>query len=102
MRKACIAAQTARSWNTQPRNWKPAAVAVSLAEYGVAYGRGFAYGIGLQAIEASVGIGIGTIFLAREGLSYGTLKTMDSGDDGRSKDLAPLEETERAGASLPG
>ena len=37
-----------------------AAVAVSLAEYGVAYARGFAFGIGLQAIEASVGIGIGT------------------------------------------
>jgi glycosyltransferase 2 family protein len=55
-----------------------AAVAVSLAQYGVAYGRGFAYGIGLQLIEASVGIGVGTLFLAREGLSYATLKEMES------------------------
>ena len=35
---------------------------------------GFAFGIGLQAIEASVGVGIGTLFLAREGLSYASLK----------------------------
>jgi uncharacterized protein (TIRG00374 family) len=58
-----------------------AAVAVSLAEYGVAYGKGFAYGIGLQLIEASVGIGIGTIFLAREGLSYATLKDIESASE---------------------
>jgi uncharacterized protein (TIRG00374 family) len=51
-----------------------AAVALPLVQYGVAYGRGFAYGIGLQAIEASVGIGVGLIFLAREGISYAFLK----------------------------
>ena len=33
--------------------------------------------IGLQAIEASVGVGVGLIFLAREGLSYATLKDID-------------------------
>ena len=60
-----------------------AAVAVSLAQYGVDYGKGFAYGIGLQLIEASVGIGIGTIFLAREGLSYATLKGVRDGGRGR-------------------
>jgi uncharacterized protein (TIRG00374 family) len=53
-----------------------AAVALPLVQYGVAYARGFAYGIGLQAIEASVGIGIGLIFLAREGISYAFLKGM--------------------------
>ena len=57
-----------------------AAIAVSLAQYGVAYGRGFAYGLGLQAIEASVGIGVGTIFLAREGLSYATLKDIETSE----------------------
>ena len=41
------------------------------------YARGFAFGIGLQAIEASVGVGVGLIFLAREGLSYAMLKTID-------------------------
>ncbi len=59
-----------------------AAVAVSLKQYGVDYGRGFAYGIGLQLIEASVGIGIGTLFLAREGLSFATLKEFESGGEG--------------------
>src|SRR5207248_309885 len=36
-----------------------AAIALPLRSYGVAYGKGFAFGIGLQAIEASVGVGIG-------------------------------------------
>jgi uncharacterized protein (TIRG00374 family) len=48
------------------------------ASYGVAYARGVAYGFGLQAIEASVGIGVGLIFLAREGLSIAMLKVMPS------------------------
>jgi uncharacterized membrane protein YbhN (UPF0104 family) len=51
-----------------------AAVAVSLAQYNVPYAKGFAFGIGLQLIEASVGIGIGTVFLAREGISIATLR----------------------------
>jgi len=53
-----------------------AAVALPLVQYGVSYARGFAYGIGLQAIEASVGVGIGVLFLAREGLSFAMLKRM--------------------------
>ena len=53
------------------------AVATSLSNYGVPYARGFAFGIGLQAIEASVGVGVGLIFLAREGISYAMLKEMD-------------------------
>jgi uncharacterized protein (TIRG00374 family) len=58
-----------------------AAVALPLVQYGVAYARGFAFGIGLQAIEASVGIGVGLIFLAREGVSYAFLKGMrDAGE----------------------
>jgi hypothetical protein len=57
-------------------------VAVSLAQYGVRYSHGFAFGIGLQLIEASVGIGVGTVFLAREGLSYATLKGFESAEEG--------------------
>jgi glycosyltransferase 2 family protein len=53
-----------------------AAVAIPLVSYGIAYTHGFAFGIGLQAIEASVGVGVGLLFLAREGLSYAMLKTM--------------------------
>jgi uncharacterized protein (TIRG00374 family) len=53
-----------------------AAVALPLVSYGVPYAKGFAFGIGLQAIEMSVGVGIGFIFLAREGLSYAMLRRM--------------------------
>jgi uncharacterized protein (TIRG00374 family) len=53
-----------------------AAVALPLGPYGVSYARGFAFGIGLQAIEASVGVGVGLLFLAREGLSFAMLKRM--------------------------
>ena len=37
--------------------------------YGIDSGRGIAFGIGLQAIEVSVGLSLGLLFLAREGLS---------------------------------
>jgi uncharacterized membrane protein YbhN (UPF0104 family) len=52
------------------------AIASALVGYGVPYGRGIAYGFGLQAIEASVGIGVGLLFLAREGLSMAMLRVM--------------------------
>jgi uncharacterized protein (TIRG00374 family) len=53
-----------------------AAIGFALLSYGVAYAHGFAYGIGLQAIEASVGIGLGGFFLAREGFSFAMLRRM--------------------------
>lgn len=53
-----------------------AAVALPLVSYGVAYTRGFAYGLGLQVVEMSVGVGVGLVFLAREGLTFATLKRM--------------------------
>jgi uncharacterized membrane protein YbhN (UPF0104 family) len=53
-----------------------AAVALPLVSYGISYAHGFAFGIGLQAIEASVGVGLGLLFLAREGLSFAMLKRM--------------------------
>jgi glycosyltransferase 2 family protein len=69
------------------------AVATPLVQYGVPYARGFAFGIGLQAIEASVGIGVGLIFLAREGISYAFLKQM------RDESDEPAGATTRAAAS---
>src|SRR5213592_295693 len=48
------------------------------ASYGVNYAHGVAFGFGLQAIEASVGIGVGLLFLAREGLSLAMLRVMPS------------------------
>lgn len=53
-----------------------AAVAAALLPYGVNYGHGVVFGIGLQAIEASVGLGLGFIFLAREGFTFAMLKRM--------------------------
>ncbi|HJQ73790.1 MAG TPA: lysylphosphatidylglycerol synthase transmembrane domain-containing protein [Gaiellaceae bacterium] len=54
------------------------AIASALVGYGVSYSVGVAYGFGLQAIEASVGIGVGLLFLAREGLSFAMLRVMPS------------------------
>jgi uncharacterized membrane protein YbhN (UPF0104 family) len=54
------------------------AIASALAGYSVSYSVGVAYGFGLQAIEASVGIGVGLLFLAREGLSFAMLRVMPS------------------------
>jgi uncharacterized protein (TIRG00374 family) len=54
-----------------------AAVSLPLFRYyGVAKANGIAFGFGLQAIEASVGVGVGLLFLAREGLSFAMLKVM--------------------------
>ncbi|HEX4526555.1 MAG TPA: lysylphosphatidylglycerol synthase transmembrane domain-containing protein [Gaiellaceae bacterium] len=72
------------------------AVAFPLVNYGVPYARGFAFGIGLQAIEASVGVGVGLIFLAREGLSYAMLKTIDEPVE------AVEQEPERARSRISG
>jgi uncharacterized protein (TIRG00374 family) len=78
-----------------------AAVALPLRAYGVDYARGFAFGIGLQAIEASVGIGIGLVFLAREGFSYAMLKEMP--DAAGDPELAePDEEPQRERSRVPG
>lgn len=66
-----------------------AAVALPLVQYGVAYSTGFAYGLVLQAIEMSVGVGVGLVFLAREGLSFATLRKMeDRGDADASEESA--------------
>ncbi len=75
-----------------------AAIALPLRQYGVAYGTGFAFAIGLQAIEASVGVGIGLIFLAREGLSFATLREMPKD----ASELQTTGEPERARASVSG
>jgi uncharacterized protein (TIRG00374 family) len=64
------------------------------SSYGVATAVGVAYGFGLQAIEASVGVGVGLIFLGREGLSLAMLKVMPTAGQ---LDRAETEE-EDAGA----
>jgi uncharacterized membrane protein YbhN (UPF0104 family) len=70
-----------------------AAVALPLVQYGVAYGTGFAYALVLQAVEMSVGVGVGLIFLAHEGISLASLKTMEEEQD--SEEDALVEEAEK-------
>jgi uncharacterized protein (TIRG00374 family) len=74
-----------------------AAIALPLVQYGVPYGKGFAFGLGLQAIEASVGVGVGLIFLGREGLSFAGLREMPGAATAGTSDGAqtPEETPER-------
>jgi uncharacterized protein (TIRG00374 family) len=78
------------------------AVATPLVNYGVAYGRGVAFGIGLQAIEASVGVGAGLVFLAREGMSYALLKSIDEDEQAKASRGESDDEPERARAGVSG
>ena len=87
------------------------AVATPLVRYGVDYGKGVAFGFGLQAIEASVGVGIGLVFLGREGLSFARLREMpgavtadDEDEDGEESESPPegASEREPQRARVPG
>jgi uncharacterized protein (TIRG00374 family) len=82
------------------------AIAVPLVSYGVAYADGIAFGFGLQAIEASVGIGLGLIFLAHEGLSFASLRRMPAATDpefgAEEPEDPPAPETACARARVPG
>ena len=69
------------------------AALTALGQYGVAYATGFAYALVLQAVEMSVGVGVGLVFLAREGLSLASLKTME--EEQESEEDALAEEFEQ-------
>jgi uncharacterized membrane protein YbhN (UPF0104 family) len=74
------------------------AIATALVGYGVDYSTGVAYGFGLQAIEASVGIGVGLLFLAREGLSFAMLRVMPTADQAELPDAEDAEDSEEPAA----
>jgi hypothetical protein len=80
-----------------------AAIALPLfTSYGVAKAKGIAFGFGLQAIEASVGLGVGLIFLGREGLSFAMLKVMpDASQAEAPSEEAPAEPLPEADAERP-
>jgi uncharacterized membrane protein YbhN (UPF0104 family) len=83
-----------------------AAIALPLRSYGVPAGQAIAFGFGLQAIEASVGVGVGLMFLAREGLSVAMLRRMPDASEAEvpeeeAEAMAALGE-ERARARVPG
>jgi Lysylphosphatidylglycerol synthase TM region len=87
-----------------------AAIALPLwEEYGVPYAKGFAFGLGLQAIEASVGIAFGMLFLGREGLSFAALRRMppavgaDAAEaEEEEEEDEVIDEVKRARARVPG
>ena len=79
-----------------------AAVALPLIAYGVAKARGIAFGFGLQAIEASVGVGVGMLFLAREGLSFAMLRVMPGAEAVEVQEEEEAPAPERARARIPG
>jgi uncharacterized membrane protein YbhN (UPF0104 family) len=82
-----------------------AAVALPLVQYGVAYSTGFAYAIVLQFVEMSVGVGVGLIFLAREGLSFAMLRHMPDASEFEAaveEEDEPRPEAARARAGVSG
>jgi glycosyltransferase 2 family protein len=80
-----------------------AAVALPLfTYYGVDKARGIAFGFGLQAIEASVGVGVGLIFLAREGLSIAMLRVMPDAAQAETPEEEPVADAERPRARVSG
>ena len=78
-----------------------AAVALPLVQYGVAYSTGFAYALVLQMLEMSVGIGVGLLFLAREGLSFAMLRGLPEETElaEEADERRPVERRARAGVS---
>jgi glycosyltransferase 2 family protein len=69
-----------------------AVVALPLRSYGVATGKALAFGFGLQAIEASVGVGVGLMFLAREGLSFAMLRRMPGAEEAEAPEEVHAED----------
>jgi glycosyltransferase 2 family protein len=76
-----------------------AVVALPLVSYGVAYSTGIAFGLGLQVLEMSVGVGLGLLVLTREGVSLATLRRMPADGPRASGDAAPEEFRARTGVS---
>jgi uncharacterized membrane protein YbhN (UPF0104 family) len=76
-----------------------AVVALPLVSYGVAYPTGIAFGLGLQVLEMSVGVGLGLLVLMREGVSLATLRRMPADEPGYEAEAAPEELRARTGVS---
>lgn len=79
-----------------------AAVALPLVQYGVDYSTGFAYGLVLQVLEMAVGVGVGVLFLAREGISFAALRTMPDATELPVDEPPPAAESPSARARLSG
>lgn len=69
-----------------------AVVALPLRSYGVPYATGIAFGLGLQVLEMSVGIGMGLLFLMHEGLTLASLRGMEAEEEEREEEAIEEEE----------
>ena len=69
-----------------------AAVALPLRNYGVPYATGFAYGLVLQAVEMSVGVGLGLLALVREGISFAMLRRMEDDEEAAEDAVDAVDE----------
>jgi uncharacterized membrane protein YbhN (UPF0104 family) len=69
-----------------------AAVALPLRNYGVAYSTGFAFGLALQGLEIAVGVALGLVALAREGISFAMLRRMREDEQGPENVLEEVSE----------
>ena len=76
-----------------------AGLALALLPYGISYQHGFAAGIGIQAIEVVVGVGLGLLFLAREGLSFASLRQLPRVTDPAAR--SPVRDRERDEGAVP-
>jgi glycosyltransferase 2 family protein len=76
-----------------------AVIALPLVSYGVAYSTGIAFGVGLQVLEMSVGVGLGLLFLMHEGVSLATLRRMPPDAPEIEEEAAPEELRARTGVS---
>jgi uncharacterized protein (TIRG00374 family) len=76
-----------------------AVIALPLVSYGVGYSTGIAFGVGLQVLEMSVGVGLGLLFLMREGVSLATLSRMPPDAPESEEEAAPDELRARTGVS---
>jgi uncharacterized membrane protein YbhN (UPF0104 family) len=84
-----------------------AAVALPLRNYGVAYSTGFAFGLALQGLEIAVGVCLGLLALAREGISFAMLRRLREDEEPEDTvleevtDLVDDLEHEAAGSRAP-
>jgi uncharacterized membrane protein YbhN (UPF0104 family) len=75
-----------------------AAVALPLLAYGVPYPKGLLFGVGLQAIELVVALGLGLPALAYEGVTLAELRRLPRRDGGDVGAVPRLELSGRRGA----
>ena len=72
---------------------RPSLLIVSLAQ-SYHHAARYLFQLVLQAVEMSVGVGVGLVMLAREGLSFAALKRMEEQEETSAEDA--LEELEEA------